>query len=59
MKSLKKALSKTFREMNVPAPHWQQGFFEHVMRSEELYSEKWLYLAENPIRKCPVARPED
>ena len=59
MKSLKNWLSKTLREMNVPAPHWQKGFFDHVMRSEESYSEKWLYVAENPVRKKLVARPED
>lgn len=45
--------------MNVPAPHWQKDFFDHVMRSEESYSEKWLYVAENPIRKNLVKRSED
>ena len=59
MKSLKNSLSKTLRGMNVPAPHWQKGFFDHVMRSEESYSEKWLYVADNPVRKKLVARPED
>ena len=59
IKSLKNSLSKTLRGMNVPAPHWQKGFFDHVMRSEESYSEKWLYVAENPIRKKLVARFED
>lgn len=59
MKSLKNSLSKTLRGMNVPAPHWQKGFFDHVMRSQESYSEKWLYVAENPVRKRLAARPED
>jgi hypothetical protein len=59
MKSLKNSLSKTLRGMNVPAPHWQKGFFDHVMRSEESYSEKWLYVAENPVRKRLAAHPED
>jgi putative transposase len=59
MKSLKNSLSKTLRGMNVPAPHWQKGFFDHVMRSEESYSEKWLYVAENPLRKKLAARLED
>jgi hypothetical protein len=45
--------------MNVPAPHWQKGFFDHVMRSEESYFEKWLYVAENPVRKHLVPRPDD
>lgn len=59
MKSLKNSLSKTLRGMNIPAPHWQKGFFDHVMRSEESYSEKWLYVAENPVRKSLAARPDD
>ncbi|MCH6258906.1 transposase [Puniceicoccaceae bacterium K14] len=29
---------------------WQPGFFDHVLRSEESYSEKWDYVANNPIR---------
>ena len=32
MKILKNSLSKTLRGMNIPAPHWQKGFFDHVMR---------------------------
>jgi REP element-mobilizing transposase RayT len=59
MKSLKNSLSKTLRGMNVPAPHWQKGFFDHVMRSEESYSQKWLYVAENPVRNKLAGRLED
>ena len=59
MKSLKNSLSKTLRFMGVPAPHWQKAFFDHVLRSEESYSEKWLYVAENPVRKGLVPRWED
>lgn len=59
MKSLKNSLSKTLRGMGVPAPHWQKSFFDHVMRSEESYTEKWLYVVENPVRKRLVTRPEE
>lgn len=59
MKSLKNSLSKTLREMSISAPHWQKGFFDHLMRSEESYSQKWLYVAENPVRKSLAASPED
>ena len=59
MKSLKNSLSKTFRSQRIPSLHWQKGFFDHVMRSEESYSEKWLYVAENAIRKKLVERFED
>jgi putative transposase len=56
---LENSLSKTLREMKVPAPHWQKGFFDHLLRSEESYSQKWVYVAENPIRKRLVTRMED
>jgi putative transposase len=50
MKSLKNALSKTLRAVRVVGRHWQKGFFDHVLRSEESYEEKWKYVRENPVR---------
>ena len=29
---------------------WQREFFDHVLRSNESYSEKWNYVWENPVR---------
>ncbi|SRR6266446_29948 len=50
MKSLKNSLSKTLRNLNIPAPHWQKGFFDRVLRSAESYAEKWEYVRDNPVR---------
>jgi putative transposase len=50
MKSLKNSLSKTLRTLNVPSPHWQKGFFDHILRSDESYSAKWDYVRQNPVR---------
>jgi putative transposase len=50
VKSLKNSLSKTLRSLNIPAPHWQKGFFDHVLRSEESYAQKWEYVRDNPVR---------
>jgi putative transposase len=50
MKSLKNTLSKTLRFNGIAAPHWQKDFFDHVLRSEESYEEKWRYVRENPVR---------
>lgn len=50
VKSLKNTLSKFWRLSGVSAPHWQKGFFDHVMRSADSYSEKWDYAAANPVR---------
>jgi putative transposase len=50
VKSLKYYLSKYWRSQGVGSPHWQKGFFDHVLRSSESYSAKWLYMVENSIR---------
>jgi putative transposase len=50
IKSLKNFLPKVLKFHNVAAPHWQKGFFDHVLRSTESYSEKWLYMVENSVR---------
>jgi len=43
-------MGKHLLEMKIEKPHWQRGFFDHVLRSEESYSEKWEYVRDNPIR---------
>ena len=50
IKSLKNSLSKVLRTTGQPAPHWQKGFFDHVMRSADSYTEKWDYVRANPVR---------
>ena len=50
IKSLKNFLSKELRTNNVSSPHWQKGFFDHILRSSESYSQKWLYVVENCVR---------
>jgi len=29
---------------------WQRGFFDHLVRNGESYSEKWEYVYQNPVR---------
>jgi putative transposase len=50
MKSLKNTLSKVLRDKGIASPHWQKGFFDHVLRSGDSYSAKWAYVRENPVR---------
>lgn len=45
--------------LGVAAPFWQEGFFDHVLRSEESYSEKWLYVMNNPVRAGLVQNAEE
>ncbi len=50
MKALKNSLSKSLRTLGIASPHWQKGFFDHVLRSSESYSQKWEYVRDNPVR---------
>ena len=53
---LKRSLSKVIL---APTPHWQRGFFDHLIRHGESYSEKWEYVRQNPVRAGLVATTED
>ena len=46
-------------EIGRPAPLWQEGFFDHILRSSESTSEKLDYMRMNPVRGGLVAQPED
>jgi REP element-mobilizing transposase RayT len=59
MKSFKNTLSKALRALGFPSPHWQKGFFDHLLRSHESAAEKWEYVRQNPVRAGLVARAED
>jgi len=34
---------------------WQPGFFDHLLRNDESYAQKWRYVRENPVRAGLVA----
>jgi len=38
---------------------WQEEFFDHVLRSNESYSQKWEYVKVNPIRAGLVKKSDD
>ncbi|MFM8719154.1 MAG: REP-associated tyrosine transposase [Chthoniobacterales bacterium] len=57
--SLKKSISKALRGEGELSPHWQKGFFDHVMRGGESYSQKWDYVRENPVRAGIVSQADD
>jgi REP element-mobilizing transposase RayT len=38
---------------------WQSGFFDHLLRSSESYSEKWEYVQNNPVHVGLVKRTDD
>ena len=47
---LKKSLSKSLDEGGDVRPHWQPGFFDHMLRHDESYAQKWAYVCNNPVR---------
>ena len=55
---LKQAIAKHI----VPAgtlPIWQRGLFDHLLRSDESYGQKWNYVRENPLRAGLVTKADD
>ena len=56
VKALKAALSRNSED---PPNRWQQGFFDHVIRNSESYSQKWRYVRENAVRAGLVTVPEE
>ena len=48
----------TSRKINALSPRltpaattlWQREFFDHILRSNESYSQKWNYVRDNPVR---------
>ncbi len=54
------ALSKRGYSASAEATRvWQREFFDHVLRSEESYAEKWEYVRQNPVRAGLTPRAED
>ena len=59
IQSLKAVIGKELLTLGHAKPHWQEGFFDHLMRSGESYAQKWAYVRENPVRAGLVASTED
>ena len=57
--ALKTVLGKRLLRLGVQKPHWQEGFFDHLLRSSESYSEKWEYVRMNPLRAGFSRQPEE
>jgi len=38
---------------------WQREFFDHILRSDESYAQKWDYVRDNPVRAGLVRFAED
>lgn len=56
---LKRLLARATLRENKSGPFWQRGFFDHVLRSEESYGQKWNYVRDNPVRAGLVTTADD
>jgi hypothetical protein len=56
---LKQTLAKTDGLSTGQGQLWQEGFFDHVLRSDESSGQKWSYVCDNPVRAGLVKRSED
>jgi putative transposase len=56
IKGLKRCVSNALRN---DAFRWQPGFFDHLLRNEESYDEKWNYVCQNPVRAGLVEVVDD
>lgn len=59
VQSLRTILGKELLRVGFQKPHWQEGFFDHLLRSAESYSEKWEYVRMNLVRTGLCKKPED
>jgi putative transposase len=58
VKGLKRAILKGFPDEQERS-FWQPGFFDHLLRNDESYAEKWEYVKQNPVRAGLVESPGD
>ncbi len=56
---LKTVLGKKLLELGFSKPHWQEGFFDHLLRNSESYGMKWEYVRMNPVRAGLAEKAED
>ena len=57
--ALKQALAKAGMLSQAKGQVWEEGFFDHLLRSNESYSQKWNYVRENPVRAGLVKSATD
>ena len=59
IQALRSVLGKELLRVGFQKPHWQEGFFDHLLRSSESYAEKWEYVRMNSVRAGLCRKPED
>jgi len=50
LKYWKRSTAIRLRKAGFSQFRWQREFFDHLLRDEESYAEKWDYVRDNPVR---------
>ena len=58
IQALRSVVGKSLLRLDFQKPHWQEGFFDHLLRSGESYAQKWDYVRMNPVRAGLSETPE-
>ena len=48
VQSLRNVIGKRLLQLGIAKPHWQEGFFDHLLRSQESYAQKWGLCTHEP-----------
>jgi REP element-mobilizing transposase RayT len=56
---LKQALARGAGLTRQSSQVWQEGCFDHVLRGDESYGQKWQYVCDNPVRAGLVASADE
>jgi putative transposase len=59
IQAMRTVIGKQLLRLGFQKPHWQEGFFDHVLRNGESYAQKWNYVRLNPVRACLSPTPEE
>jgi len=59
VQALRTVIGKQLLMLGFHKPHWQEGFFDHLLRNGESYSQKWKYVRMNPVRAGLSETPEN
>ena len=57
--ALKQVLARAAKLSRAKGQIWEEGLFDHVLRSNESYAQKWNYVRENPARAGLVKSAKD
>jgi len=59
IRDFKRWTTSELKRQGIDEKIWQKEFFDHLLRNDESYEEKWIYTKMNPARKGFCDNPDD